>query len=200
MKVLIACEYSGRVRDAFAAKGHDAMSCDLLPTDKPGKHYQGDVMEVINDGWDLMIAHPPCTYLCNSGVRWLYDKDKAKAVRRWEQMEDAARLFAVLLDANIPKIAVENPIMHKYAVEIIGRRQDQIIQPWMYGHTESKATGLWLKNLPELKPSNDVKEQWKALPKGEGQKIHWMSPSKERAKLRSLTYQGIADAMAEQWG
>ena len=187
MKVLVACEYRGKVRDAFIAKGHQAMSCDLLPTDKPGPHYEGDVFNIIDDGWDLMIAHPPCTYLCNSGVSWLY-KDE----NRWELMRSGAEFFKMLLNCDIPKIAIENPIMHKYAVEIIGRRQDQVIQPWMFGHGETKATCLWLKGLPLLKPTNIVD--------GREQRLHKLPPSKDRWKIRSETYQGIADAMAAQWG
>jgi len=143
MKVLIACEYSGVVRDAFIAAGHDAMSCDLLPTDAPGPHYQGDVSDIINDGWDLMIAHPPCTYLTNSGVSWLYKKPE-----RWAQLDDGAAFFKMLLDAPIERKCIENPIMHKYAIERIGTKQSQVVQPWMFGHMEQKGTGLWLHNLP----------------------------------------------------
>ena len=150
MKVLIACEYSGTVRDAFIAKGHDAMSCDLLPTDKPGPHYQGDIWDVINDGWDMMIAHPPCTFLSNSGVTWLH-----RQADRWDKMVSGAKFFKNLLEADIEKIAIENPIMHKYAVNIIGRRQDQVIQPWMFGHPEKKATCMWLKGLPKLIETNN---------------------------------------------
>jgi hypothetical protein len=187
MKVLVACEYSGTVRDAFIKLGHDAISCDLLPTDIPGPHYQGDIFDIINDGFDLMIAHPPCTYLCNSGVCWLH-RDKT----RWDKMRDGAIFFKRLLDCNIPKIAIENPIMHKYSVEIIGRRQDQLIQPWMFGHGETKATCFWLKNLPKLIPTNIVE--------GREQRLHKLPPSKDRWKIRSKTYQGIADVMAQQWG
>lgn len=195
MKVLIACEYSGTVRDSFIAKGHDAMSCDLLPTDKPSPHYQGNVFDIINDGWDLMIAHPPCTYLSNSGVCHLH-KDKT----RWEKMRDGANFFKKLKDANIDRIAIENPIMHKYAVEIIGNRQNQVVQPYMFGHMERKATCLWLKNLTKLIDTNNVKEEMLKLPKNIQQRLHYLPPSKDRWKLRSKTYQGIADAMAEQWG
>lgn len=195
MKVLVACEFSGTVRDAFIAKGHDAMSCDLLPTDSPGPHYQGDIFDVINDGWDLMIAHPPCTYLSNSGVSWLY-----KQKDRWKKLIDGAVFFRNLLLADIPKIAVENPIMHKYAKEIIGKEQTQVVQPWMFGHMEQKATGLWLKNLPKLKPTNDVKEEMLKLPKNQRERLHYLPPSKDRWKERSKTYEGIAQAMAEQWG
>lgn len=205
MKVLIACEFSGTVRDAFISRGHDAISCDLLPTDKPGPHYEGDVFDIINDGFDLMIAHPPCTYLCNSGVCWLYKNissgegwpnpikfTKEKNLQRWEEMEKGANFFKMLLNCNIPKIAIENPIMHKYAKEIIGRGQDQVIQPWMFGHGETKATCLWLKNLPKLEPTNIVE--------GRTQRMHQLPPSKDRWKIRSTTYKGIAEAMAEQWG
>lgn len=195
MKVLVACEYSGKVRDAFIRAGHDAMSCDLLPTDSSGPHYEGDVFDIINDGWDLMIAHPPCTYLTNAGVSWLYRKEG-----RWEQMRDGAEFFRKLLTADIPRIAVENPIMHKYAKEIIGESQAQVVQPWMFGHLEQKGTGLWLKNLPLLQPTNNVKQQMMELPIAERQRIHYLPPSADRWKIRSETYQGIADAMAAQWG
>lgn len=195
MKVLVACEYSGTVRDAFLKKGHDAMSCDLLPTDSLGPHYQGDIFDVIDDGWDLMIAHPPCTYLSNSGVTWLHKQEG-----RWENMREGAEFFKRLYDANIPKIAVENPVMHKYAKEIIGVQQSQVVQPWMFGHMEQKATCLWLKNLPLLTPTNDVKEEMLKLPDNERQRLHYLPPSKDRWKLRSKTFDGLAAAMAEQWG
>ncbi len=193
MKVLIACEFSGTVRDAFRAKGHDAWSCDLLPCEskiESGYHLEGDVQWWLENKywkWDMMVAHPPCTYLCNSGVSWLY-KDET----RWGKMRDGAEFFKMLLESDIPKIAVENPIMHKYAVEIIGRRQDQVIQPWQFGHGETKATCLWLKNLPKLKPTKIVE--------GREQKLHKLPPSKDRWKKRSTTYLGIAEAMASQWG
>jgi hypothetical protein len=195
LRVLVACEYSGAVRDAFRALGHDAMSCDLLPTDVPGPHYEGDVFDVIGDGWDLMIAHPPCTYLTNSGVRWLHtDHD------RWKRMIDGAAFFRALLDAPIPRVAVENPVMHGYARKIVGRRADQVIQPWMFGHPEKKATGLWLRGLPSLLPTDDVREVMKCLPKSVTDRIHRASPGPDRWKLRSTTYAGIAGAMADQWG
>lgn len=171
------------------------MSCDLLPSDKPGPHYQGDVFDIINDGWDLMIGHPPCTYLSNSGVTWLY-----KQADRWKQMIDGAVFFRTLLDSNISKIAIENPIMHKYAKQIIGVEQTQVIQPWMFGHMEQKGTCLWLKGLPLLVPTNDVKEEMMKLPKNERELIHYLPPSKDRWKIRSKTYDGIALAMSEQWG
>ena len=195
MKILIACEYSGTVRDAFIAKGHDAMSCDLLPTDSFGPHYQGDIFDIINDGWDMMIAHPPCTYLTNSGVTWLH-KDPS----RWEKLKDGAAFFKSLMDADIPKIAVENPIMHKYAKELIGGvKQTQVVQPWMFGHMEQKATCLWLKNLNPLMPTNNVKDEMMKLSNKERQRLHWTSPGPDRWKIRSKTFQGIADAMASQW-
>jgi hypothetical protein len=196
MRVLVACEYSGKVRRAFRKRGHDAWSCDLLPADDGSSyHYQGDVMDIINDGWDLLIGHPPCTYLCNSGVSWLHKQEG-----RWDRMRDGAEFFKLLWESDIPRIALENPIMHKYAKEIIGTNQTQLVQPWMFGHAESKATCLWLKGLNPLIETNNVKEKWKSLPKKEAQRLHMLPPSKDRWKLRSETYQGIADAMAEQWG
>lgn len=181
MKVLIACEYSGRVRDAFIERGHDAMSCDLLQTDVPGPHYCGDVRNIINDGWDLMIAHPPCTHLAVSGARWFKEK-------QLEQIE-ALEFVRFLMDAPIKKIAIENPIS---IISSKIRKPNQIIQPWQFGHGETKATCLWLKNLPKLIPTDIVE--------GREAKIHKMPPSPDRWKLRSMTYAGIAKAMAEQWG
>jgi len=196
MRVLVACEYSGRVREAFRKLGHDAWSCDLLPSDDNSKfHIQGDVVPLLNQGWDLLIAHPPCTYLCNSGVSWLH-----RTEGRWEKMVEGAEFFNLFWQADIPKICVENPIMHKYAKEIIGAEQTQTVQPWMFGHAESKATCLWLKGLDPLIETNNVKDEWKSLPKKEAQRLHMLPPSKDRWKLRSETYQGIANAMAEQWG
>lgn len=195
MKVLVACEYSGTVRDAFIKAGHEAISCDLLPTEKPGPHYQGNVLEIINNGFDLMIAHPPCTYLSNSGVTWLH-----RDISRWPKLFDGAEFFKTLLQAPIKKIAIENPIMHKYAKSIIGQKQSQVIQPWMFGHPESKATCLWLKNLPELKETDNVRDKFLSLPKKEAQRIHYTSPGPDRWKIRTETFQGIADAMASQWG
>ena len=186
MKVLIACEYSGVVRDAFIKRGHDAVSCDILPTERSGPHYMGNVLPLLGEGWDLMIAHPPCTRLCNSGVCWL---DKRNL---WDEMREGARFFKTLLNADIPRIAIENPIPHGYAVREIGKKYDQIIQPWQFGHGETKATCLWLKNLPKLEPTR--------IAKGREQRLHMLPPSKDRAKLRSKTYFGIADAMAIQWG
>lgn len=182
MRILIACEYSGRVRDAFIAKGHDAMSCDLLPTDAPGPHYQGDVFDIIREGWDMMIAHPPCTHLAVSGAKHFAAK-QASGVQ-----QDALAFVRRLLDAPIKRIALENPIS---IISSHIRKPDQIIQPWQFGHGETKATCLWLKGLPKLTPTNIVA--------GREAKVHRMPPSADRWKLRSTTYQGIADAMADQW-
>lgn len=199
LRVLVACEYSGTVRDAFIRLGHDAVSCDLLNTDSPGPHYQGDVFDIIDDEWDLMIAHPPCTYLTNAGVRHLHDSTASKNGKRtavygssrWAAMHEGATFFKRLALANIPMIAIENPVPHKYAKNIIGP-YTQIIHPWQFGHGETKATCLWLKGLPLLGPTNVVS--------GREGRMHKLPPSKDRWKLRSLTYQGIADAMANQWG
>ncbi len=200
MKILIGCEESGTVREAFSKLGHDAWSCDLIPSRVPGNHIQADILTVLGDGWDMAIFHTPCTYLSNSGVCHLYNKDGSRNQGRWEKMERDALLFKATMGANIPKIANENPIMHKYAVAIIGRRQDQVIQPHMFGHPESKATCLWLKNLPALIKTNDVKELMKSLPKNQQQRLHYLPPGPDRQRERSKTFQGIADAMAEQWG
>lgn len=197
MKVLVACEFSGTVRRAFRARGHYAVSCDLLPAeDDSPDHYQGDVRDILGSEWDLLIAHPPCTYLTNSGVTWLH-KDPA----RWQLLDEGAALFKMLLLAPVPRVAVENPIMHKYAKERIGNvRQSQVVQPWMFGHPEQKATCLWLKNLPPLTPTNDVKATMLALPKHQRERLHYLSPGPDRWKERSRTFAGIAEAMAEQWG
>lgn len=181
MKVLVACEYSGRVRDAFIRAGHDAMSCDLLPTDQPGPHYQGNVLDILHDGWDLMVAHPPCTHLAVSGARWFKEKQAEQA--------HSLDFVRILLNCEIPMIALENPIS---IISSRIRKPNQIIQPWQFGHGETKATCLWLKNLPPLRPTNIVE--------GREAKVHKMPPSADRWKLRSTTYQGIADAMAAQWG
>lgn len=188
-KILIACEESQEVCKAFRELGHEAYSCDILECSggHPEWHIKGDVLDIINQYWDLIIAHPPCTYLCNSGVTWLHRQEG-----RWEKMREGAEFFKKLLNNKCKLIAVENPIMHKYAVEIIGRRQDQLIQPWMFGHGETKATCFWLKGLPKLEPTNIVE--------GREQRLHRLPPSKDRAKIRSKTFPGIAKAMAEQWG
>lgn len=180
MRVLVACEFSGRVRDAFIKRGHDAVSCDLLDTEIDGPHYKGDVFDIINTGWDLMIAHPPCTHLAVSGAKHFKSKQK--------EQEEAVEFVKRLLSADIDKIALENPIS---VLSTKIRKPDQIVQPWMFGHGETKATCLWLKNLPKLTPTNIVE--------GREQKVFKMAPSKDRWKDRSRTYLGIADAMAEQW-
>jgi hypothetical protein len=196
MKVLVACEFSGTVRDAFINRGHDAISCDLLPTESEGPHYQGDIFDLDLSEFDLMVAHPPCTYLTNAGVCHLH-KDPS----RWPKLFDGAKFFKRLLDAPVKRKAIENPIMHKYAKQLIGdRRQSQVIQPWMFGHKEQKATCLWLEGLPLLKPTNDVKYEMLKLPKNERERLHYLPPSSDRWKERSKTYQGIAVAMADQWG
>ena len=181
MKILVACEYSGRVRDAFLSLGHDALSCDLLPTDVVGPHYQGDIRDILNNGWDLMIAHPPCTHLAVSGARWFKDKQVEQA--------EALDFVRLLLDAPIPKIALENPIS---IISSRIRKPDQIIQPWWFGHGETKATCLWLKGLPKLVATNVVE--------GREARVHKMPPSENRWKERSRTYEGVAQAMAQQWG
>lgn len=195
MRVLVACEYSGVVRDAFLSRGHDAMSCDLLPTDSPGPHYEGDVCDVLGDGWDLLIAHPPCTYLTNSGVRWLYEQPD-----RWKHMIDGAVFFRLLLDAPVPRVAVENPVMHRYARKIVGSRASQVVQPWQFGHPERKATGLWLRGLRPLTPTSDLRMEMGQLPRTVTDRVHYAAPGPDRWKLRSITYTGIASAMAAQWG
>ena len=189
MKILIACEYSGIVREAFRAKGHDAWSCDLLPTDIPGQHIQGNVLDILEDNWDMMIAHPPCTYLAVSGAAWFKYKKE-------EQMA-ALRFVRYLLQCDIPKIALENPVS---IISTKIRKPDQIIHPWMFGHLEKKTTCLWLKELPKLIETNNVKAEMEKLPKNKQERLHYLPPGKDRWKERSKTFQGIADAMAEQWG
>lgn len=187
MRVLLAGEFSGIGRDAFIREGHDAVSCDLLPSESDfGPHIIGDVREILNDGWDLMIAHPPCTYLCNSGVRWLHEERG-----RWAKLRRDAAFFRELLECDIPRICVENTIIHKYAAALIGRRQDQVVQPWMFGHGETKAVCLWLKKLPKLKPTRCVT--------GRRPRVHHASPGPDRWKERSRSFPGIMRAMARQW-
>lgn len=180
LNVLIACEFSGIVRDAFIKKGHNAISCDLLPTERPGPHYQGDVLDIINNNWDLMVAHPPCTHLAVSGARWF----KGKV----EEQQQALNFVRMLMSADIEHICIENPIS---IISSKIRKPDQIIQPWQFGHGETKATCLWLKNLPKLKPSN--------IAEGRENRVHRMPPSENRWKERSRTFEGIAKAMADQW-
>ena len=181
MRVLVACEFSGVVRDAFRARGHDAWSCDLLPTERPGPHLQGDILPHLGDGWDLMIAHPPCTHLAVSGARWFSSKQVLQ--------EEALVFVRALMDAPISRICIENPVS---IISTRIRKPDQIIQPWQFGHGETKATCLWLKGLPLLVPTDVVP--------GRVARIHHMPPGPDRWRERSRTYQGIADAMAAQWG
>lgn len=202
MNVLIACEFSGVVREAFRAKGHNAWSCDLLPSDDNSDfHIESDVSDYLDEGWDLMIAHPPCTYLCNSGVRWLFlpkdysDEDETKVFKRWNDLEKATEFFNSLYNAPIRKICVENPIPHKYSKL---PKHTQTIQPWQFGHDASKRTCLWLKGLPNLEPTEVITKDRYANQTPSGQNN--LGPSKDRWKERSKTYQGIANAMASQWG
>ena len=181
VKILIACEFSGIVREAFRRRGHDAWSCDLLAAEITGSHIRGDVLNILNDGWDLMIAFPPCTHLAVSGARWFKD--------RQQEQQEALAFVRLLMNAPIPRIAIENPIG---VISTKIRKPDQIIQPWQFGHGETKATCLWLKNLPLLKPTNIVE--------GRRARVHREPPSKDRWKNRSRTLRGIADGMAEQWG
>jgi hypothetical protein len=221
LRVLVACEFSGTVRRAFAAKGHDAWSCDLLPSeDRSNKHIIGDARKILHLGWDLlMVAHPPCTRLCNSGVRWLIEPPTRLASEHysirelatyanmsreerlafmWTKLDEAAELFSAFwnadIDHGIPHIAIENPVMHKFGKERIRNYQEfaQSIQPWQFGHGETKRTCLWLKNLRKLQPTNVVA--------GRAQRIHMMGPGRDRWRERSRFYPGIAEAMADQWG
>lgn len=192
MKILIACEYSGAVRDAFTDLGHDATSCDLLPTDKHGKHYTGDIFDIINDGWDMMVAFPPCTHLAVSGAKHFEQK------RKDGRQQEGIDFFMKLANANIPKICIENPIG---IMSGIFRKPDQIIQPWQFGHEATKSTCLWLRGLPLLKPTNIVGKGSRHVTKGGKSLPTWynLPPSADRWKIRSTTFQGIATAMAEQW-
>lgn len=202
MRILVACEFSGIVRDAFRTRGHDAWSCDLLPTEREGPHLQCNVFTVLDQGWDLMIFHWPCTYLTRAGAGWLYNvpkKPKAGTLfgeARRQAMIESANNFKRLLNAPVPRICGENPIPYRDAMAIMGR-YTQKIQPYEFGHPERKATCLWLRNLPELKPTQIV-----TLPekRSEAQRLHHLPPSNDRWKLRSITFQGIANGMAEQWG
>jgi len=196
-RILIACEFSGTIRDAFIAVGHDAMSCDLLPTDVPGPHYQGDVSDILNEGWDLMIAHPPCTYLSGMGIWW-----NAKRPERWPLTYAAKTFVEFLANAPIPKIAIENPIGY---LNKNWRKPDQIIQPWQFGHEANKPTCLWLKELPLLTPT-EIVGKGEFYVKANGSRLSKWSHSTsgknkaKRAKIASTTFSGIAEAMATQWG
>ena len=224
MRVLIACEFSGIVRDAFRARGHSAISCDLLPGEGLEKygpharavHLQMDVFQVLEcagrslgDGWepDLLIGFPPCTYLCNSGIRWLYkggNKANGQDPERWEKMREAVEFFKRLRGAHVPRVALENPRMHKYAEELLGPGHGNFIQPWQFGHREVKATGFTLKNLPPLVPTKIIRPPDPRFRTQEEtrkwSRVHYASPGADRWKERSRTLQGIADAMADQWG
>jgi hypothetical protein len=198
MKVLVSCEYSGTVRDAFLDAGHEAVSCDLLPSESNkigGGHYQGDARDLLDKGWDLLIAHPPCTRLTNAGVRWLNGPPKGRTSEEmWQEMREGAELFGAFLNAPIPRICVENPVMHKHAKAAIPGYVEfsQSIQPWQFGHGEVKRTCFWLKGLPALTPTNIVE--------GRTPRVHHASPGPDRWKERSKFFTGIAKAMAEQWG
>lgn len=181
MRVLVACEFSGVVRRDFRARGHDAWSCDLLPAEDAGEHYQCDVRGILNNAWDLIIAHPPCTYLAVSGARWFKDRQK--------EQNEALEFVRTIMHAQCDRIAIENPIS---VISTRIRKPDQIIQPWQFGHGETKATCLWLKGLPKLTPTNIVA--------GRVARVHYVSPGPNRWKERSRTLNGIAAAMAEQWG
>ena len=199
-KVLVACEFSGMVRDAFRKEGFDAVSCDLRETEKnPEHHIKGDVLELIKDRgkeFDLMVAHPPCTYLSNSGVRWLYEKEE-----RWQDMVEGGVFFRKLLKCDkIPHIAVENPVMHKWGKKVAGieeypEEDKQTIQPWQFGEPEKKGICLWLKNLPKLESTDVIEDEDKREAR-----VHRMPPSEERSKERSRFFPGVAEAMAKQWG
>ena len=196
LRVLVACEYSGVVRRAFLARGCDAWSCDLLPSeDGSNRHIRGDARDLLHDGWDLlMVAHPPCTRLCNSGVRWLHTPPPGKTAGQMElELREGAALFSAFWNAPIPRVAVENPVMHGHAKRLIENYAEpaQSVQPWQFGHGETKRTCLWLRGLPTLRPTNVVE--------GREQRVHRMPPSPTRWKERSRFYPGIAAAMAEQW-
>lgn len=194
MKVLVACEFSGTVREAFSRKGHDAWSCDLMPSEISGQHIQGDVLSVLGDGWDLMIAHPPCTYLTVSANKWYRDQPPRESGalvghERREARKAAVDFFLKLMSCDIPKIAIENPIG---VLSTLYRKPSQVVQPWQFGHGETKATCLWLRGLQKLEPTCIASER--------KQKMHLLPKTADRWKIRSRTYQGIANAMADQWG
>lgn len=222
MKILVACEESQVVCKAFRDRGHEAYSCDIVPCSggHPEWHIQDDVRNLLfatgnyktypypkgapssgdQEFWDVMIAHTPCTYVCNSGVTWLKEKDGSLNTHRYIQCINAAAFFKLLWDGitcKIPKICMENPIPHRYA-EL--QKYTQIVQPWMFGHPETKATCLWLKNLPKLIPTNDVRKEMLLLPKNKREKLHYLPPSPDRARIRARTFEGLANAMAAQWG
>jgi hypothetical protein len=200
MKILVACEFSGRVREAFARRGHYVVSCDLVRTEIPAsegcKHWIGDVRKILDRDWDMILAFPPCTYLTRSGIRWLNSQEG-----RWEKMLEAVEFFNLFLASPCPKVCVENPIMHGEArSRLLVQNYTQKVQPYSFGHPEQKATCFWLKGLPKLKATNDVQHVMRSMHPDEVQKIAYEPSSKQRQKNRSRTYLGIAEAMAEQWG
>lgn len=207
-RILIACEFSGIVRDAFAERGHDTWSCDLLPSERPGNHIQGDVLKILGDGWDMMIAHPECTTLTNSASKHLYigcRKENGICGKRWEEMQKAAEFYNKLANAPIEKKCIENPIMHCHARNLVGGKATQYIQPWWFGSKKNKATGLRLINLPPLKKTNIVGPMPKHIKKGTAEYRSWnecwyMSPGPDRGLNRARTNPAVANAMAEQWG
>lgn len=196
MKVLVACEYSGRVRDAFIAKGHNAISCDLLPTDAEGPHHQGDLYDMLNDRWDLIVAHPPCTALTVAGNS-TYGEGQPKYAERLEAVKWTVDLWEAM-KAVSPRVCMENPV--GVLRRLGGMHAPQFVQPYQFGHMEQKKTGLFLHGLPDLKETNNVYDEMMKLPKNQRERLHYLPPSPDRWKLRSTTYQGIADAMADQWG
>lgn len=202
MKILIACEFSGTVRESFADKGHDAWSCDIEPTDIPGNHYQGDVKDILKEGWDMMIAHPPCTYLTVTGNKWFKPEYKDRFPTRQQDRKDAIKFFMMLAEAPIDKIVIENPIG---IMSTTYKKPNQIIHPWQFGHEASKSTCLWIKGLPNLEPTNIVGKGEFVTYKSGKRMTKWYAdaaskPPKERAKIRNTTFTGIAQAMANQWG
>jgi len=194
MRVGVACEYSGTVRDAFIRAGHDAISCDILPSESDlGPHYQGDALEFVENGdFDLLVAHPPCQYLSLSGVRWLWNSDGSEVDERWENLDKGAAFFRALLESDVPRICVENPVIHSHAAKLIGSSWTQSVQPWEFGEGETKRTCFWLRNLPMLHPTKFVE--------GRDERVWRMAPGPERQKERARFHQGFADAMASQWG
>ena len=202
MKILIACECSGIVRDAFITRGHDAWSCDIVDTERPGNHIEGDVLEILGGGWDMMIAHPPCTFLCTTGNKWMGEKYRERFLTRVQDRKDAIEFFMVLVNAPILKIAIENPvgIMSSHY-----QKPDQYVHPYWFGDPHSKKTGLWLKNLPKLETTEMVDEGERVTFSSGRSMPAWYKeigdlPINERASLRSRTFQGFAEAMATQWG
>lgn len=208
LKVLVACEFSGIVREAFNRLGHEATSCDVLPSEIPGRHFQWDAIESLDFArWDLVVAHPPCTYLCNSGVRWLYGQKGGSTERepvRWALMLAGCAFFASLYNADCARVCVENPVMHGHAADVLARAGvpsfSQSVQPYHFGHMETKRTCLWLRGLEPLRGTEDVERAMRKLPKSQTNLVHLASPGPERWLMRSRTYPGIAGAMAHQWG